>query len=431
MKDSPAFATDAKNAWCDGCGHTPLTRVLQETLAKHYNPANVVLVSDIGCIGMADGLFTCHTVHGLHGRAPALAAGIAMTRTNPELKVVALMGDGGAAIGLQHILECARLNQNLTLIVANNQTYGMTGGQQSAYTLPGVRTATSPQGVQESPFDLCRLLEGFSVLRARTAATARELPDYLTQCLQHDGFSLLETLNYCPSFTGKFNPETLTPKAMREFFASHGVELGLWPAATSRPSYRFTTTLKPAALATIVPKYSHGLTKPVQILLAGSAGGGVQSAAEIFAQGAILSGLHVAFHGEYPVTVGKGFSTSTLVLSREPILSTSQEHGDLALVVSADGLAFTRHELANYGMVAVDRTLEMPGLAAIQADFRQYGARQAALAALIWALQNYHYYPVAALGEAIDAVRSSRVRESCRATFEKLVEMPSAFATDG
>ncbi len=420
MKDSPAFATDAKNPWCDGCGHSPVTRVLQETLAQHFDPSNVVLVTDIGCIGMADSLFTCHTVHGLHGRAPALAAGIAMTRNDQSLKVVVMMGDGGAAIGLQHILECARLNQNLTLIVCNNQTYGMTGGQQSAYTLPGVRTSTSPHGVQETPFDLCRLLEGFDVLRARTAATAHELPEYLTQCLRHNGFSMLETLNYCPSYTGKFNPETLTPKAMRDFFAAHGLELGMWPAATARPSYRFSPTLQPAALASIIPKYSHGLTKPVQILLAGSAGGGVQSAAEIFAQGAILSGLHVAFRGEYPVTVGKGFSTAILVLSPEPILSTSQEHGDLALVVSADGLAFTRNDLPKHASVAVDQSLETPDFAATKIDFRQFGTRQAALAALIWALQQYHYYPLAAMREAIDAVRSNRVRESCHATLEKL-----------
>lgn len=421
MKESPAFATDAKSPWCDGCGHTPVTRVLQETLTSLYDPNDVVLVTDIGCIGMADGLFTCHTVHGLHGRAPALAAGIAMTRTNPALKVVALMGDGGAAIGLQHILECARLNQNLTLIVCNNQTYGMTGGQQSAYTLPGVRTSTSPHGVHETPFDLCRLLEGFGVLRARTAATARELPEHLSQCLRYEGFSLLETLNYCPSYTGKFNPETLTPKAMREFFASHGVELGLWPAATSRTPHCFTSAVKPAAMMPIVSQYTHQVTKPVQILVAGSAGGGVQSAAEIFANGAILSGLHVAFRGEYPVTVGKGFSTAILVLSPEPILSTSQEHGNLALVVSADGFAFTRNDLAKNAVVAVDQTLETPEFASTKVDFRQFGARQAALVALIWALQQYRFYPLAAMSEAIDAVRSSRVRESCRATFEKLV----------
>lgn len=423
MRDSPAFATDAKNPWCDGCGHTPVARVLQETLTALYKPNEVVLVTDIGCIGMADGLFTCHTVHGLHGRAPALAAGIAMTRTSPDPKVVVLMGDGGAAIGLQHILECARLNQNLTLIVCNNQTYGMTGGQQSAYTLPGVRTSTSPQGVQDSPFDLCRLLEGFNVLRARTAATARELPELMTQCLRYEGFSLLETLNYCPSYTGKFNPETLTPKVMREFFASHGVELGLWPASATREPYRFTAAPRPVQLSTIAAKYQHALTKPVQILLAGSAGGGVQSAAEIFANGAILSGLYVAFRGEYPVTVGKGFSTAILVLSPEPILSTSQEHGDLALVVSADGLAFTRSELQKHASIAVDQTLDTPAVAASKVDFRQFGVRQAALAALIWALQQHLYYPMAAMREAIDAVRSNRVRESCRATFEKLVEL--------
>lgn len=168
-----AFASSVKDPWCPGCGHTLVVKALQRVLGARFGTHDVVLVTDIGCIGMADGLFRCHTVHGLHGRAPALAAGIAMTLPRPGMKVVVLLGDGGAAIGLQHILECARLNVDLCMVVCNNQNYGMTGGQQSAYTLPGVRTTTSPAGVVGTAYDLCKLLASFGVPRARVLANQR------------------------------------------------------------------------------------------------------------------------------------------------------------------------------------------------------------------------------------------------------------------
>ena len=94
------FVSGAPDPWCPGCGHTSVVRSLQEAMARTKNPHDTVLVTDIGCVGMADRLFTCHTVHGLHGRAPALGTGIAIS-SSPHVKVVVLMGDGGAAIGLR------------------------------------------------------------------------------------------------------------------------------------------------------------------------------------------------------------------------------------------------------------------------------------------------------------------------------------------
>ena len=86
-----SFASAGKDPWCHGCGHTSVIRFIQNGLAKRFDPKKVVLVTDIGCIGMADSLFTCHTVHGLHGRAPAIGSGIAMSLRDPSKKVVVLM----------------------------------------------------------------------------------------------------------------------------------------------------------------------------------------------------------------------------------------------------------------------------------------------------------------------------------------------------
>jgi len=411
------FSTGARDPWCPGCGHSPVSRSLQHALERKYQPHEVVLVTDIGCIGMADALFSCHTVHGLHGRAPALAGGIALSRDAHVKKVVALMGDGGAAIGLQHILECARLNVDLTLIVANNQNYGMTGGQHSANTLTGVKTTTTPQGSEVSPFPLVELLAPLGVFCARTLAPGPTLGQILDQALAHPGFALVETLNWCPSYAGKLNPETLTPKAMGDFFASQGLPLGLWPATTDKVPFHFTARPGFKAASAIPTSHEHHLTGTVRLLIAGSAGEGVQSAAEVFAQAAVRSGLEVVVRGEYPVTVGKGFSSTFLLLSAEPILSPATASWDVGLVISDDGLRWCQPRLGRITELVHDASLELPQPPAGEAhavDFRRFGAREAAFAALVWLLARKGWFPEAALAEAVEALPGAKARESLK-----------------
>jgi len=455
------FATGAPDPWCPGCGHTPAARALQEALHRTFAPQDVVLVTDIGCIGMADGLFRCHTVHGLHGRAPALAAGIAITAP-PGRKTVVLMGDGGAAIGLQHILECARLNADLTLVVCNNQNYGMTGGQHSAYTCEGVTTTTTPAGSTQAPFRLCELVAPLGVFRARALATSKELPDVLERALAQRGFALVETMNYCPSYTGKMNPETLTPRAMAAFFEGHGLPFGEWPATTTVAPFRFVSAPQARRPQPIRGSHESGLDGVVRVLVAGSAGEGVQSAAEVFAQAAIRAGLEVAVRGEYPVTVGKGFSAAFLVLSARPIGSPAGERWDCGLVCSTEGLRFAcdhadglarlvldaslspptapcaaappdptgvglRHPTVSFLWMAAPGGLDLvptnaegapivPTLAPAptpaweQADFRRFGAKQAAFGALAWLLARERWFPPEALRAAVADVKSPKVR---------------------
>ncbi len=353
------FASGAKDPWCPGCGHTSVMHSLQAALERTGNPRDTVLVTDIGCIGMADGLFTSHTVHGLHGRAVALGTGIAIS-SQPHVRVVVLMGDGGAAIGLQHIMEAARLNVNLTLIVCNNQNYGMTGGQHSAYTCLGVTTPTTPTGAEQAPFRLCELVAPLNVHRARVLANERGLVDSLESALKHQGFSLVETMNFCPSYSGKYNPETLKPRAMKAFFEEQGLTFCEQPAGTTVAPYRFDPRPQLHEIPLIPRQPLHRLEGSVRILLAGSAGEGVQSVAELFAQAAMRAGLEVSIRGEYPVTVGKGFSVAFLLLSSDPILSPAGESQDVALVCSDDGLRFTLEHLAGIRRLVLDTSLEAP-----------------------------------------------------------------------
>jgi hypothetical protein len=366
------------------------------------------------------------------------------------------MGDGGAAIGLQHIFECARLNVDLTLVVCNNQNYGMTGGQHSAYTLPGVKTSTTPAGASQHPFALCEMLAPLGVPRARVLATGRELRSVLAAALEHRGFSLVETLNYCPSYAGKLNPEQLSPKGMEAFFRGSGLEFGSWPGTLERPALHFTADPSPPAPKSLAREGSSPLRGQRNILLAGSAGEGVQNAAELLARAAIRSGLHVVLRGEYPVTVGKGFSSSFLLVSEHEILSPAAERWDVALVCSGDGLAYARARMSSIDWLVLDSSLELPpeaarsgsgGLAPAHrelwhlhpgsapqeasqpeaapssapeppaqkrdlADFRRHGPKAAAFAALAWLLRQDPFVSLDALRQAVEELGSAKARES-------------------
>ena len=132
METTEKILTNAKMPFCPGCGHSVCVRSISKALESlGYSSKDVAIVSDIGCSGLVDPLFTTHTIQRLHGRAAALGVGVALGMNNPDKKVVVIQGDGGATIGLQHILEASRRNIDMTLVVINNLLYGMTGGQMS------------------------------------------------------------------------------------------------------------------------------------------------------------------------------------------------------------------------------------------------------------------------------------------------------------
>jgi 2-oxoglutarate ferredoxin oxidoreductase subunit beta len=121
-----------------------------------------VLTTDIGCVGLADSLFPyLHTVHTTHGRSTAFATGMALADVVMEtqgLKPIVMIGDGGAMIGLLHLVHAAQLNVDITVLIHNNFMFGMTGGQHSALSPLNWVTATTPDGNSTPPLDLLALL---------------------------------------------------------------------------------------------------------------------------------------------------------------------------------------------------------------------------------------------------------------------------------
>ena len=186
--------------FCPGCGHGLILNQLNAALVKlGLDPTRVVIVTDIGCQGLGDQYFATHAFHGLHGRSIAYATGIKLA--DPDLKVIVIMGDGGTGIGGAHLLNAARRNIGLTVLVFNNFNFGMTGGEHSVTTPPGGVTATTRAGNVERPLDLCATVAvngaGFVW---RGTAFDRDLADIIAEAVRSESFALLDIWELCTAY---------------------------------------------------------------------------------------------------------------------------------------------------------------------------------------------------------------------------------------
>lgn len=403
--------------FCRGCGHGLVLRRLDEALkALDIPPRDVCLVTDIGCIGLADALFdSVHTVHTTHGRSTAFAAGIAVADgvlADARLRTIVLIGDGGAMIGLQHIVGTALLNADVTVLVCNNFLFGMTGGQNSAFSPLDFLTPTTPRGNVVPPIDICRVaLASGAGFVARKLATDRDLGEVIGAAVAHPGFSLVEVVELCTEHATVRND--FKGRGVHGILESQGQELGVLAGAASRPDFATRYRDKyarpdsePAAAGdAIEPAWSSALATPVGLVVAGSAGERVQSAARRFCEAAMRSGLWCTQKNDNPVTQGSGHSLAEILVAPDPILYTGIDVPDVVLVVSQDGLAELADKrlfaaLRDRTLVLADDSLELPPTAARvqRAPYRKrHGAPGAAGAALAHALELVPIFPAEAL----------------------------------
>ena len=145
--------------WCPGCGNGIVMKAIVQAIEKKgWAQDNTVIVSGIGCSSRASGYMDFDTLHTAHGRAIPFATGVKMA--NPDLNVVVITGDGDCtAIGGNHFIHGCRRNIDLTVILFNNNIYGMTGGQASPMTPLGKKATTAPYGSIDRPFDACKLAD--------------------------------------------------------------------------------------------------------------------------------------------------------------------------------------------------------------------------------------------------------------------------------
>ncbi|WP_319588302.1 2-oxoacid:ferredoxin oxidoreductase subunit beta [uncultured Desulfobulbus sp.] len=195
--------------WCPGCGHgTILNALLRAVDDLKLNKNDLVMTSGIGCSARISGYVDFHSLHTLHGRALAFATGVKLSR--PELTLIVPMGDGDAlAIGGNHFIHAARRNIDITAIVMNNKIYGMTGGQFSPLSGPGILATTAPYRTIDSSFDVVELAKaaGATFVARSTTYHARESIDILKKAIVHKGFSVVEILSQCPTYYGRKNKE--------------------------------------------------------------------------------------------------------------------------------------------------------------------------------------------------------------------------------
>jgi 2-oxoglutarate ferredoxin oxidoreductase subunit beta len=193
--------------WCSGCGIGVVMGALIRAI-DHLGLDNdqVALVSGIGCTARMPVYMDFNTLHTTHGRALAFATGLKIAR--PDMKVIAIMGDGDAlAIGGNHFIHAARRNIGIAALVVNNAIYGMTGGQYSPTTPLGGKATTAPYGNIEPPFPICELAiaAGASYVARSTVYHALELDKFLAEAIAKDGFSLVEAVSYCHTTYGRLN----------------------------------------------------------------------------------------------------------------------------------------------------------------------------------------------------------------------------------
>jgi len=193
--------------WCSGCGIGIVMGALIRAI-DHLGLDNdkVALVAGIGCTARMPVYMDFNTLHTTHGRALAFATGLKIAR--PDMKVIAIMGDGDAlAIGGNHFIHAARRNMGITALVVNNAIYGMTGGQYSPTTPLGGRATTAPYGNIEPPFPVCELAiaAGATYVARSTVYHALELDKFLAEAIAKDGFSLVEAVSYCHTTFGRLN----------------------------------------------------------------------------------------------------------------------------------------------------------------------------------------------------------------------------------
>jgi 2-oxoglutarate ferredoxin oxidoreductase subunit beta len=193
--------------WCSGCGIGVVMGALLRAL-DHLGLKNddVALVAGIGCTARMPIYMDYNTLHTTHGRALAFATGLKIAR--PDMKVIAIMGDGDAlAIGGNHFIHAARRNLGITALVVNNAIYGMTGGQYSPTTPIGGKATTAPYGNVEPPFPTCELAvaAGASFVARSTVYHALELDKLLAEAISKDGFSVVEAISYCHTTYGRMN----------------------------------------------------------------------------------------------------------------------------------------------------------------------------------------------------------------------------------
>ena len=205
------FKSDQEVRWCPGCGDYAILAAFQSFLPELEIPReNLVIISGIGCSSRLPYYVNSYGMHSIHGRAPAIATGLASSR--PDLSVWVITGDGDAlSIGGNHLIHALRRNVNIKILLFNNRIYGLTKGQYSPTSEQGKITKSTPFGSLDTPFNPVSLALGAEAsFVARTIDSDRKhLTGVLRAAADHKGTAFIEIYQNCPIYNDDaFGPVT-------------------------------------------------------------------------------------------------------------------------------------------------------------------------------------------------------------------------------
>ncbi|RLA62721.1 MAG: 2-oxoacid:ferredoxin oxidoreductase subunit beta [Epsilonproteobacteria bacterium] len=203
------FVSDQEVKWCPGCGDYAILSSVQLAMTKiGKDKKDIVFISGIGCSSRFPYYMDTYGMHTIHGRAPGFATGLKLA--NPNLEVWLVTGDGdGLSIGGNHLIHILRRNINVNIILFNNEIYGLTKGQYSPTSEPGLVTKSSPYGSIDRPFSIASLAIGAGVtFFAKTIDTdPKHMIEVFQKASEHKGTSMIEVYQNCVIFNDKVHDE--------------------------------------------------------------------------------------------------------------------------------------------------------------------------------------------------------------------------------
>ena len=218
--DSPVPPT-----WCEGCGNFGILNAVKMALAEQdLAPHQVVIFTGIGCGSKLPHYMKVTGFHTIHGRALAVATGARLA--NHGIKIMAVHGDGdGYGMGLGHMLHAIRRNIGLVDIVQNNRVYGLTRGQYSPTSDPGMRTPTSPEGAIDRPVPPLALAitSGATFVARGYPGELRHLVWLIGEALQHSGYALVDVLQPCVTWNRASSYDFYNPRVYKLEETEHDV----------------------------------------------------------------------------------------------------------------------------------------------------------------------------------------------------------------
>ena len=394
-----------KSIWCEGCGLGNLQQVFTEVLVKHVagrlgvNPDtpeglekiknNIAMVSGIGCTSRMPGHFDVNSLHTTHGRSLGFATGLKMAR--PDLTVALVAGDGDIfPIGGNHFIHAARRNPDLTLIVYDNQSYGMTGSQHSPASPLGEIGTSAPYGVFEPPFDLVQLAIGAGAgFVAQGAVTTlqehqEQLARLISAALDYKGFSFVNVMGTCHTGWGSRNGRGDAFR-YRQYIEKMILPVERWgeltaerqakqiPLGIIHQSDRPDLMSSPYYLEAVAKAKKLKVSEPLEeiswneknpltpfertsIRFAGSGGQGVVTAGEIALKAALQSGQNGVYTKNYGPEARGGEAYSDLIISKGDIFFPQADQLDILVALNQETFDNFREKVSPLGKIIVNST---------------------------------------------------------------------------